>query len=409
MNKHRTLSILIQAAVILAMGAILGVIFFSTAPKTVPQEKARGARIVQVIDVKASNQQVYVTAFGPVVAARKVTIKPQVGGRVLDHNESLVQGGFIREGEELIRIDPSDYELALTEHESALEQARFELEVEKGRQVVAQREWKLLEQDLTDSEVNRSLVLREPHLRRTEAMLSKATNEIARAELDLSRTSVTAPFNAMVLDEAVELGQLVQPGNEIATLVGTDEFWVQAALPLGALKRIRLPKPNQPGAAAQVLLDTGNGEPVSWPGLVVRLLSDLEPTGRMARVLVRVRDPLGLESGREKLPLLLGSYARVDIEAGELNDVLVIPRVALREGNRIWVVDPNDELQIHEVETLWIQQDNVLVSNAMQPDERLIVSGLRTALPGMKVDPQSAGGLGDPPDPSNSANVTASP
>lgn len=139
-------------------------------------------------------------------------------------HDALVPGGYLKAGDELIRIDPSDYKLALNEQETGLDQAVFELEVEKGRQVVASREWKLLESDLADGEANPSLVLREPHLRRTEALIRKATNEIAKAALDLSRTVISAPFNSVVLDESVEIGQLVEPGSSICTLVGTDEF-----------------------------------------------------------------------------------------------------------------------------------------------------------------------------------------
>jgi len=313
-----------------------------------------------------------------------------VGGQVVRIHQALVPGGFIQQGEELIGIDPSDYRLDLEEQESALEEASFEKAVEEGRQVVARREWGLLQTNLASGEVNQSLVLREPHLRRTEARLRAASNEIARAELALERTSVTAPFNAMVLEESVELGQLVEAGADIAILVGTDEFWVQAALPVADLSRIRLPGHDPAGAAARVILDSGDAQSISWTGRVVRLLSDLEPTGRMARVLIQVEDPLGLGSDARKLPLLLGSYARVEIDAGLLEDILVIPRIALREGDRVWVVDENNELQIRDANILWTRQDSILISNVLHPGERLILSGLRTALPGMRVDPQPA-------------------
>ncbi len=107
---------------------------------------------------------------------------------------------------------------------SNLEQARFEREVESGRQVIAKREWDELQSDLDMEDVNRSLVLREPHLRRAEALMEKATNDIEVAELQLSRTVIKAPFNAMVVEESVEVGQLVSPSSEICELVGTDEF-----------------------------------------------------------------------------------------------------------------------------------------------------------------------------------------
>jgi multidrug efflux pump subunit AcrA (membrane-fusion protein) len=224
-------------------------------------------------------------------------------------------------------------------------------------------------------------------LRRIEAMVRSATNEIARAQLALSRTSVRAPFNAMVLAESVESGQLVSNGEEIATLVGTDEFWVQATLDVPKLRHIALPGPNRPGARAQVILDVGNGGPVAWSGTVIRLLSDLT-TGRMARMLISVKDPLRLKSETDKLPLLLGSYVRVEIEAGTLENVLAIPQIALRENDSIWVVDSENRLQIRPAERLWSQDDQILIANVINPGEQLIVSGLRTALPGMEVEPQ---------------------
>jgi len=385
-HKRLSLSWLGPLAV-LGIGLATGLVFLWTAPQTEPEDRDRASRIVQTIAISPTNEPITVTAYGAVIPAREVVMKPEVRGRIIRHHPSLVPGGYIEQGAELIQIDPSDYELALNEQIAALEEAQFALAVEKGRQVIASREWRLLEKDLNDSEVNRALVLREPHLRRTEAMIQKATNEIAKAQLNLSRTFVSCPFNAMVLEESVEIGQLVESGNTICTLVGTDEFWVQATLPMDKLKWVRLPRPGQPGSSAQVILDTGNGLAMSWQGSVLQLLSDLESTGRMARLLVRVPDPMGLETENKKLPLLLGSYARVEIDAGTLDNVLTIPRPALREGTRIWIVNGQKELEIRTVEILWTRPDTLLIANCMQPEELLVVSALKAALPGMKVNP----------------------
>ena len=165
----------------------------------------------------------------------------------------MTMGGRVLEGDELLRIDPKDYELALAEVKADLEQARFEREVESGRQVIARREWDELQADLNMDEVNQSLVLREPHLRRAEALMEKATNDIEAAELQLARTVIHAPFNAMVVEESVEIGQLLSPGSEICELVGTDEFWIQVTLPFSELKWIQFPDGDRPGALASVI------------------------------------------------------------------------------------------------------------------------------------------------------------
>lgn len=387
MKKSSRYSAALPMLAVLTGGVVIVVLLILSGPTTEPVEKTPAPRIVQTISVQPTNRSIYVRADGSVVPAREVVIRPQVQGRILSHHPQMQQGGFVEEGEELVRIDPADYQLALTEQLTKLEQAEFELEVEKGRQVVASREWQLLQGSLTNSEVNRSLVLREPHLRRTEAMIRQASNEIARAKLDLSRTSVNAPFNAKVLSESIEVGQLVDRGLEICTLVGTDEFWVKALLSLEDLSHIQLPGPDREGARARIFLDTGKKD-ISWEGQVVRLLSDLQPTSLNARLLIRVSDPFGLDNERSGLPLLLGSFVRIEIEAGKLENVLPIPRVALREGDRIWVVDENDELQIRDAEVLWKETETLLIANCMKPGEMLVLSDLRSALPGMNVNPQ---------------------
>lgn len=389
--RHHSRLLWPLALLIVGIGVTVGLLL--TAPKTEPEEKSRAARIVQVITVEPHSAKISVTAYGTVIPARRIDIQPEVGGRILSHHAALVPGGRIAADEPIVAIDPADYQLALAEREAELKEAEFEFAVEQGRQVIAQREWGLLEKDLDAGEVNRSLVLREPHLTRAKAAVDKADNAIAKAQLDVSRTRLTAPFNAVVISESIEVGQLIEPGKTIATLAGTDVFWIQISVPIEDLRWIRFPDPEDgsPGAAASITLDTGDAATVfSWQGKVERLLGDLETLGRMARVLVAVPDPLAGSGDANGLPLLLGSYVRVDIDAGELDDVIAIPRTALRDGERLWSVDASNKLQVHDTKLRWVNGETLLVSNPLPPGERLITSGLRAPLPGMDVDPQPA-------------------
>lgn len=389
MNKKSKFSTFFIILLIFVIGGGVSYVLLSTGPEIAPKEKTSSAKIVQVIPMEPQALSVAVSAFGSVIPSRKVVIKPQVSGQVIRQSDSVTIGGHVRQGDELIRIDSKDYELALSEERSNLEQARFEREVESGRQVIARREWDELQADLDVGEVNQSLVLREPHLRKAEALMEKATNDIEIAELQLSRTVINAPFNAMVVEESVEVGQLLSPSSTICELVGTDEFWIQVTIPFSELKWIRFPEENQSGAEAEVVLDMGNGESAAWEGRVIRLLSDLDPLGRMVRLVIAVEDPLGLnkQSGGE-LPLLLGSYVEVKIDAGALENTLRVPRAALREGNQIWVVGPDNLLKIVQATVLWLEKETVLISNNLEKDDQLVVSDLRVALPKMAVSPQ---------------------
>ncbi len=388
--------------ILIAIGVLGGASFVAylllqTPPETTAEPEKQAAKIVQVIDLETRQVDISVRAWGSVIPAREVTMRPQVSGQVVEQHPSMEPGGRFKDGDLLVKMDPADYELNLTERKADLEQAKFESEVEQGRQKIAKREWEQLQKDLPKMDANPSLALREPQLRLTKAMIEKAENAIARAELDLKRTSISAPFNCMVTEETVEIGQLVESGSEICRLVGTDSFWVRATLPMAELNRVELPGGDTAGAEAKIFLDTGHGESEPWKGTVIRLLPDLEGTGRMARLLIEVEDPLRLEPGSDSngAPLLLGSYVRVEIDAGSLEDVLSIPRTALHEGNRLWMVGPRNKVRIVEPEVLWTRPETVLVPDIRNPDERLIVSELKAALPGMEVNPQPLDGGGE--------------
>lgn len=389
----KTASRIIQVLLALAAIAFAGFVswmLLKTAPDTEPEDEQVAAKIVQVMPLESRDERIIVTAWGTVIPAREVTIRPQVSGRIIEQHEALIPGGLLEQNASLLRIDPSDYELAVTEATAELEEARFEFDTEQGRQVVAKREWEQLRRELSGIETNPSLALREPHLKRAEALVEKAENAIARARLDLQRTEILVPFNSVVIEESVESGQLVENGDEICRLVGTDAFWVRATLPISELKWIQLPRQDKHGSTTEVYLDSGHESEHPWKGEVIRLLGDLEAEGRMARILVEVEDPLGRgsESSRPS-PLLLNSYVRVDIEAGKLSDVISIPRPALREGNRLWLVGDDKRVRIAEPEILWTRENTVLVpASTLRPGEQLIVSELKAALPGMKVSPR---------------------
>ncbi len=120
-----------------------------------------------------------------------------MSGQVTELSPKLVPGGMVREGDLLLRIDPADFENAVSISKSELEQAEASLEIEQGRQSLAKKELELLEG--TIDETNRALVLREPQIASIRAEVSAAKAAVERAELDLERSSVFAPFDAQIL------------------------------------------------------------------------------------------------------------------------------------------------------------------------------------------------------------------
>ena len=362
--------------------------------------------LVEVLTVHAQDEQAVLQAYGTVRAHRELTLFPRVEGYVTAQHDELTDGGLVRAGELLLTIDPQDYRLAVAAERGNLARAEFELRVEQGNQVVAHQEWDLLEPSIQTSEMGRILALRQPHLKERRAALSAAQSRLAQAELNLTRTLVSAPCNALVLKETVEVGQLVNARSAVATLVCTDAFRVEVSVPLNQLGWVEFPDAVQspsserrPEAAAKgsvvrIVRNLGNGEAVRWTGWVERLLGDVTKNGRMARVLVLVPDPLGLEpfgqaqdrpAAELRSSLLLGEYVRVEILGPTLPRTIVLPRSSLREEERVWGYHARQELEIRQVEVVLRRRDSVLIRAGLEDGDRVVTSSLPAALPGMRL------------------------
>ena len=383
---------------ILIVGMLGARALIASRPPVPRVDREAAPTLVEVITVHTQDEQAVLQAYGTVRAHRELTLFPRVEGYVIAQHDDLIDGGLVRAGEVLLKIDPQDYRLAVDTERGNLARAEFELQVEQGNQVVAHQEWDLLEPSIETSEMGRLLALRQPHLKEKRAVVDAARSRLAQAELDLTRTAVSAPCNALVLKEAVEIGQLVNARSAVATLVCTDAFRVEVSVSLNELGWVEFPDTAQSqssehlpdvttkGSAVRILRDLGNGESVQWTGWVERLLGDVTENGRMARVLVLVPDPLGLKPSEEpRSSLLLGEYVRVEILGPTLPQAIVLPRSSLREEERVWVYNVQGKLEIRQVEVALRRRDSVLIQAGLADGDRVVTSSLPAALPGMRL------------------------
>ncbi|MCP4658069.1 MAG: HlyD family efflux transporter periplasmic adaptor subunit, partial [bacterium] len=178
------------------------------------------------------------------------------------------------------------------------------------------------------------------------------------------------------------------PQSRLATLVGTDEFWVQISVPVERLDWFDVPGLGaEQGSEVRVVHDAGPGKRIVRSGRVVRLLGDLDPRGRMAQLIVSVEDPLALEkdSDTPRMPLLLGSYVSVEIPGREIADVYKVPRVALHDGSRVWLMAQDGSLDIRDVRVIWREDDAVYVQQGLTDGERIITSRIAAPVQGMRL------------------------
>jgi RND family efflux transporter MFP subunit len=271
--------------------------------------------------------------------------------------------------------------------------AKLDLSIEARRGEVAKREWNAFgEMDVSDEQ--RALAQREPQLEANRLALKAAQSALKKAQLDLSRTTLRAPFNAMVVSENVDTGQLLSPQTAVARLVGTDEYHVQVSVPVASLRSARVRTADAPGSEVKIFQRVGQ-ETIERPGEVIRQLPDLDPGGAMARVLVNIENPLGK---RGDLPLLLGSFVDVSIGAQPIADAIRLPRVALRNGRNVYVMNDQDMLEIRDVQIAWTEPDAVLVTGGLGPNERIVTSRIATPVPNMLLRTAKPAPEAAPPD-----------
>jgi RND family efflux transporter MFP subunit len=382
----RWLGLLFRVLLLLAVLAAGGGVSFywlTRTPKAHRRPPQPQATLVEVRPVSPRTHTVVVRPLGTVIPARTIQLASQVSGRIVHVSPELIPGGRFSAGEKILQIEPKDYELAVRQRASDLAKERSALKVEMGQQSVARRECELLGEEIKPED--EELVLRKPQLATAQAAVEAADAVLQQAQLDLKRTDVLAPFNAMIRSRTVDLGSQVSVGTALASLVGTDKYWVQVSIPVDELRWVDVPGPGRTdGSPARVYCEPAWGPDAFRAGTVERLMAELEPQGKMARLLVAVQDPLELSSDTgQRYPLILGSYVRVEIRGRDLPNVVRVPRTALRDGRCVWVMRPDRTLDIRQVKTVWSGNEHVYVTDGLSEGDLLITSDLGAPVQGM--------------------------
>lgn len=372
--------VLIPMLLVLSTMMLVAFMKFSApeAARSVPPPRV--ARVsVQVVELVDTPAMVRVT--GTAEAARQVVVMPEVGGRIVAQSSELVPGGRVAKGDVLVNIDPRDYRLAVEQERSRVRQAELEVQLEQGRGAVAEREWIAVKS--ADAE-GAPLALRVPQMATAERSLTAARAGLSRAELALERATLRAPFNAIIIEESAEVGQVVGAGTRIATLVGTDEIFIRAAVPVERLPFIAIPGMGaDAGSRATVIHDLGTTT-VEREARVLRLVGTLDPASRTAQVIVGVSSPLDSPEGAP--PLLPGAYVEVVIEGRIVNQVLAVPRAAVVDGDRAWIVSDEKTLALRTLDVQWRDPKRLFVRGGLEPGAQVVTSPLALPIEGMSVE-----------------------
>ena len=374
---------LVLPFVIVLAGFGLAALLLVTGPTLNSQPAMVLTPLVRVQTVTLQDITLSSLTHGTVAPRTESELVVEVAGRVISVNPNLVSGGFFDAGEELLQIEPLDYELALEQARAAIAQAESDL---ANAQRAATRLDSLSERQLTSAALQDDAMNR---VRIAEATLRSSQALLARAERDLARTRILAPYEGRVRSERVDIGQFVSRGNTIATIYATDYAEVRLPindeelafldLPLGPVTEGALPIP-----ATQVSITARfAGAEHQWPAQVVRTEGELDPQTRMINVIARVDAPYAPSAGRA--PLAVGLFVDAEIHGRLARAVAVLPRSAVRQNNQVLVVDSDNRLHFRPVTVLRMVAEEAYISAGLAAGERVCISSIDNALEGMTV------------------------
>ena len=363
------------------IASIFGAVtLLATSPQLEPTSVEPVAAAVRVRAVNPEPIQLTVQSQGTVVPNTESELIPEVSGRVTWMSPALVNGGYFEAGETLLRLEDNDYRSTLDRARASLSRAEAEFEH-------ARFEYQRLK-SLEDRQLaSRSQIENQLRAYRVqEAALQDARAAFAQANRDLSRTEIKAPFTGLVRQESVDIGQFVGRGTSVATIYAGDQAEIRLPIADRQLAFLNLPVGHRgelaPEQQPNVTLTTEYaGQTLTWQGKIVRTEAQIDTSSRMVHVIARV------SNDAQEVPLNVGLFVNAEIEGLLVEDVVVMPRNALRNGNRVLVVDDDNRLHYRDIEPLRLYRDQVLIQSGLQAGERVCVSPLQTAIEGMAVQP----------------------
>ncbi|WP_236250545.1 efflux RND transporter periplasmic adaptor subunit [Microbulbifer sp. ALW1] len=349
------------------------------APK--PEEKEAEVVVPPVADVlyaEPGRHTLLVPSQGSVHARHEIEVVARVGGVIESVNDAFVPGGFFLKGDSLIQIEAADYRHALTRTESQVASAAAALAQEEGVSKQAKREWR----DLGTEKAN-ALFLRKPQLAAASAALAAAKADRDQAKLDLDRTAVKAPFAGRVVETLVDIGQYVTPGTKLARIHSVGVAEVRLPLTDHQLSLLELPlgRAIENGPAVRVAANLA-GQEREWRGQIVRTEAAIDPNSRFVYAVAQVQNPYQGDA-----PLINGMFVEAQIAGKTYDDITLLPRQALHEGNHILVLNDENQLAFKQVKLLQAVGEQVWLRGDIDSGEKVVISSLGYSREGMVLTP----------------------
>ena len=344
------------------------------------------AILVDTIAAEVISLNLVVNSQGTVRPRTETSLVAEVSGKIVSVSADFVAGGFFREGEVLLQIDPSDYRAGLKRAVAALASRKAKLADETARSEQALKDWRNMGKKGQPSDLG----LRKPQMADAKANVSAAEADVAKAQRDLERTQITVPYDGLVRQKAVDIGQYVTPGTRLGITFAIDTAEVRLPLTSTDLKYLKLPTGtearNQDRTFPPVTLSTQTaGITDEWQARIIRTEGVVDETSRVVYAVAQVIDPYGVLGQSHQKELKIGTFVNAAIQGLPADNVVILPRYVLQTNNTVMIINENNELEILPVTVLRSEPKKVYLSSGIEAGARVITTTLDVPVPGTKL------------------------
>jgi len=370
--------------IVLAVVMVIGMATMAGGKRPERQDSGQAAVLVETIPAQARSLNFIVESQGTVRPRTQTNLVAQVSGIVVSVSNSFVAGGFFRAGEVLLEIDPSDYQTALKRSEAALASRKAKLAEETSRSEQAIKDWRNLGRagDPPD------LVMRKPQLADAMANVLAAEADVDKARRDLQRTKISVPYDGLLRERKVDIGQYVTPGTQLGISFAVDTAEIRLPLAANDLAFLNLPASTDTNVEdyPEVSLTAGTGGVTqTWKARLIRTEGVLDESSRVLYVVASVVDPYGFLGQSPQDELRMGTFVRAAINGRYVDNVIVLPRYVLRNDNTVLVANSERELEVREVQVARAEARQVYITDGVSNGELVVTTTLDAPIPGTRL------------------------
>ena len=355
----------------------------SMAKEKRPDLKETASQAVRIDTITAEKASLNFSVYsqGTVRPRTETILVAEVSGQIVSVSSNFISGGFFREGEVLLQIDPSDYQTALLRAQANLAARKAQLADQQARSDQALKDWTNLGREGEPSD----LTLRIPQLAEAKAGVQAAEAELQEAERDLQRTRIRVPYDGLVRSKQVDVGQYVALGTPLGVTFAIDKAEIRLPLSSSDLEFLELPSATRLDKALRVpvlLSADGAGTGGDWQAEIVRTEGVVDEASRVIYAVAEVIDPYGVLAQSGQPELKMGAFVRAEIQGLRAENVIVLPRSVLQADDTVLLANEESKLEIRQVTVLRAEPRNVYISDGLKGGEQVITTSMDAPIPG---------------------------